>query len=484
MDIYQILGIASDADSKEIRRAYARLIKEFRPETHPVEFANIREAYEIALANYNHGLMQAAEEEQSAAAAESSPAHAQVHPAVDAEPSLAPAQLAEPAQAHTAAVPADADASTDANTEAEQPLHPVFQYLQQLEDSGIARDELRGEALTLSFLPSLQSYTLDEYAAIEYEVLNWVFNTRHTLLLAYLHMDAVFKWTEHQGFSRRAFNHGEVDWLSKLKLAAQTYQRALQQQDSNLAGGKKSLMRWILSEDDIQLRKQWQQWCAELELPLLQPYFKSVSTSAFPLKRQHLLYATLSAAFSGWLADGDMVTTLAVAAVTFAAMLAVFVWLVPLCRIYVQRGETGSRKYFVYFLVLYALFGLGRAIFEHSSDVMPEKLEREVAREQAAQAMDPLQMMVGPTICTGTTKRSPPEYPWASRLNRESGVVETLLLVDLDGSVLDVQVSKSSGHPQLDQAAVDAARRWCFTPVMKEGQARKFTVTAPFRFTL
>ncbi|CAG1022824.1 Lysophospholipid transporter LplT [Patescibacteria group bacterium] len=49
MNNYQILGVDYDADEREIKRAYAKLIKEFRPDSHPTEFARIRSAYEVLL---------------------------------------------------------------------------------------------------------------------------------------------------------------------------------------------------------------------------------------------------------------------------------------------------------------------------------------------------------------------------------------------------------------------------------------------------
>lgn len=46
MNDYKILGISQDADPKEIKRAYFRLVRQYSPETDPVRFQEIREAYE------------------------------------------------------------------------------------------------------------------------------------------------------------------------------------------------------------------------------------------------------------------------------------------------------------------------------------------------------------------------------------------------------------------------------------------------------
>jgi len=49
MNNYQILGVDYDADQRTIKRAYSALIKQYRPDSHPLEFARIRFAYENLL---------------------------------------------------------------------------------------------------------------------------------------------------------------------------------------------------------------------------------------------------------------------------------------------------------------------------------------------------------------------------------------------------------------------------------------------------
>lgn len=46
MNDYEVLGISPNADPKEIKRAYFRLVRQYSPETHPERFQEIREAYE------------------------------------------------------------------------------------------------------------------------------------------------------------------------------------------------------------------------------------------------------------------------------------------------------------------------------------------------------------------------------------------------------------------------------------------------------
>lgn len=51
----QVLNVSSTADRSEIRRAYAALIRKFRPETHPAHFQRLREAMEILLEGLQRG---------------------------------------------------------------------------------------------------------------------------------------------------------------------------------------------------------------------------------------------------------------------------------------------------------------------------------------------------------------------------------------------------------------------------------------------
>lgn len=52
---YEILNIEKNASEKEIKRAYARLLRQFPPETHPEEFKKIRKAYEALSNDKNRG---------------------------------------------------------------------------------------------------------------------------------------------------------------------------------------------------------------------------------------------------------------------------------------------------------------------------------------------------------------------------------------------------------------------------------------------
>jgi len=59
--------------------------------------------------------------------------------------------------------------------------------------------------------------------------------------------------------------------------------------------------------------------------------------------------------------------------------------------------------------------------------------------------------------------------PLATRLNHE-GVTTIGFTIQADGTVTNVHVTESSGHDELDQAAIPCASNWHYKPAMQNGQ--------------
>jgi protein TonB len=76
------------------------------------------------------------------------------------------------------------------------------------------------------------------------------------------------------------------------------------------------------------------------------------------------------------------------------------------------------------------------------------------------------------------------EYPERARRNKQEGVVQLKLEVLADGKTGAVEVLKSSGTEDLDKAAVKAARKWRFKPVLHDGQPLAVWVEARVRYQL
>jgi len=77
-----------------------------------------------------------------------------------------------------------------------------------------------------------------------------------------------------------------------------------------------------------------------------------------------------------------------------------------------------------------------------------------------------------------------PQYPELARKAGIEGNTVVKALVDIDGSIADVKVLKSSGNQMLDQAALVAARNAKFTPAKQRDKYVRVWVSIPIRFKL
>lgn len=78
----------------------------------------------------------------------------------------------------------------------------------------------------------------------------------------------------------------------------------------------------------------------------------------------------------------------------------------------------------------------------------------------------------------------PPAYPLAARRRGMEGRVMVRAEVQGDGSCSRVELKQSSGYELLDQAALDAVRKWRFIPAKKGSQAITAWVEVPITFKL
>lgn len=77
-----------------------------------------------------------------------------------------------------------------------------------------------------------------------------------------------------------------------------------------------------------------------------------------------------------------------------------------------------------------------------------------------------------------------PDYPREARHKGWQGVVEALATVDASGRLLDLQVSHTSGYPELDAAALAALRGARYKPGTADGTPATATLTVTVRFRL
>ena len=82
------------------------------------------------------------------------------------------------------------------------------------------------------------------------------------------------------------------------------------------------------------------------------------------------------------------------------------------------------------------------------------------------------------------TRAPQPVYPELARQAHMEGLVIVYALVGKDGRVNEVQLHPKTNVPMLNDAALEAARKWSFQPAMQSGRPVSVWVVVPFRFKL
>lgn len=77
-----------------------------------------------------------------------------------------------------------------------------------------------------------------------------------------------------------------------------------------------------------------------------------------------------------------------------------------------------------------------------------------------------------------------PAYPMLSRRAGEEGRVMLRVMVEANGMPSKVDIEKSSGFPRLDEAALDAVKKWKFVPARRGTETVAESVVVPLSFRL
>ncbi|MGH8040030.1 MAG: energy transducer TonB [Pseudomonas sp.] len=76
----------------------------------------------------------------------------------------------------------------------------------------------------------------------------------------------------------------------------------------------------------------------------------------------------------------------------------------------------------------------------------------------------------------------PPPNPPGGAEDRDARIVTLIVDLSADGTVTAVTLEKSSGFPELDAAAMEAASGWHFNPLLKDGKPVAGKARVPVSF--
>lgn len=80
--------------------------------------------------------------------------------------------------------------------------------------------------------------------------------------------------------------------------------------------------------------------------------------------------------------------------------------------------------------------------------------------------------------------RAPVAYPASAVSSAEEGTVLVEAEVDINGRAVGAKISRSSGYPDLDAAALRSVAGWSFSPGMRDGKPMAQPVVVPVHFEL
>jgi protein TonB len=76
----------------------------------------------------------------------------------------------------------------------------------------------------------------------------------------------------------------------------------------------------------------------------------------------------------------------------------------------------------------------------------------------------------------------PPDYPEVLACDGIGGRVDLRVTIEPGGQTGAIAMQRSSGHRELDEAAVAAVRGWTFAPATRLGKPVRFTISVPMTF--
>jgi len=205
MNPWETLGVSAEIGVADLRRRYAALIKEFRPETHAQDFARIREAYEVVLPFARRREQEAFEEVVTATGSDDIPLQPPEEPFAEQPQEMADAaplpmdnEIAISDAAITAVLAAEI---TDVPPQAddEPGLAGHFHRFHELAEAAAGT---RDEALLPELHALLQARTratLDDSQALEFALMRWFIEAEMPPLTLLFETGRAFDWHRHPG---------------------------------------------------------------------------------------------------------------------------------------------------------------------------------------------------------------------------------------------------------------------------------------------
>ena len=306
MNNYQILGVQYNADERTIKRAYAKLIKEFRPDSHPTEFAKIRSAYEALLDDCRYR-----REWQYDFDDDSNNAEQQITEVINDEPIInisidekqennyerlidkpiiAPVDLLpEPVQEDSFNYLIEKPVLRDTVVEPliteeekiwlKQPNIDIYALIQALQKFVMPQDERAALLCFEKQMPSLMSMNLDQLMDYEERLYNYLIYHDKPALLLFAAANQYFDWQNKVSWLRSAQSQWHQQRFKALTELSVLYQQATDSYNPYFQENQLKIKR-ITTHYHLELkqqqRDQWFDSCLSGKLEKLNAYFYKI----------------------------------------------------------------------------------------------------------------------------------------------------------------------------------------------------------------
>ena len=123
-------------------------------------------------------------------------------------------------------------------------------------------------------------------------------------------------------------------------------------------------------------------------------------------------------------------------------------------------------------------------VAESAPTEQPQSVKAMEVAEKAVEKVAAEPVIEPPSFGAAYLNNPAPAYPVQARRMGEQGKVLLKVLVSQEGKAETVKVDTSSGHHKLDQAAIEAVKKWSFVPAKRSNQPISAYVLVPVNFTL
>jgi hypothetical protein len=266
MNAYQVLGVEPGADERTIKHAYAKLVKQYRPDTYPVEFAEVRAAYEDAL-----NWLLAGQRRQEQQVVEE--AGFKLSNPVSAEIAM---QASKPMMNRVplATLPLEVERTFTAR---------MNKHLEELASTADEQEMLERFNAFSEKVRKMQN--LDQQMDFEHAVLNWMLNAKKPLLEIFESANARFEWATKGNEIEQMYGGQAVLKLQAINSLSKRFANARQLRNPFLQVGAQRIppAKLITEAAFVQQAKQqsdaWQSECADWGLMHLTQYVHFVEPS-------------------------------------------------------------------------------------------------------------------------------------------------------------------------------------------------------------